>query len=206
MTLIHATGTSEFHYRAERATITARVGIASPDRSTSISRATELHNQIATRAQQLRDSGDATWHAADAISSVARKSYEPGSKSKVVIEHFTSSRVRIKLSNLELVGPLVSELASIGAETNVDWSLTETFRRKCERHARKAAVGEARRIADDYADALGEGISRVISISDAPPGFGGAQARFAASGANDPEVTIAEITVSASVKGEFTTE
>lgn len=205
MTIIHATGTSESHYRAERATITARVAISSPNRSTSISTATKLHNRIAARGQQLRDSGDATWHAADAISSSARKSYEPGSKSKVIIEHFTSSRVRIKLANLELVGALVTELAELGVETNVEWSLTEAFRRKCEQYARKAAVGEARKIAEDYAEALGESIERVVSISDTPAGFSGSPARFSATNSGEPEVTVAEITVSASVKGEFET-
>lgn len=204
MTTIQATGTSESHYRAERATITARISITSRARSESIAAASELHNRIAARAQQLRDSGDATWHAADPISTMARKTYEQGTKSKVVIEHVTTSRVRVKLSNLGLVGAVVTELAEAGAATDVDWALTETTKRQCERHARKAAVGEARRIADDYAEALGERIERVVSISDSRGGYGGVQARFASAGA-EAEVSIAEITVSASVTGEFET-
>lgn len=209
MTTIHATGTRESHHRAERATVTARVFIVSQDRARSIEGATHLHNRIAARAQQLRDAGDATWHAADPISTWARKSYQEGSKSKVVVEHVTQSRVRIKLANLELVGPLVAELAEAGAETDVSWSLTEAFRRQCERAARKAAVGAAREVAEDYADALGERIVRVVSISDAPetPSFGGPQARFAAASAGgSAEVTVAEITVSALVQGVFETE
>lgn len=209
MTTIHATGTRESHHRAERATITARVFLVSQDRARSIEEATRLHNRIAARAQQLRDAGDATWHAADPISTWARKSYQEGSKSKVVVEHVTQSRVRIKLANLELVGPLVAELAEAGAETDVSWSLTEAFRRQCERAARKAAVGAAREVAEDYADALGERVVRVVSISDAPdtPSFGGPQARFAAASAGgSAEVTVAEITVSASVQGVFETE
>lgn len=209
MTTIHATGTRESHHRAERATITARVFLVSQDRARSIEGATHLHNRIAARAQQLRDAGDATWHAADPISTWARKSYQEGSKSKVVVEHVTQSRVRIKLANLELVGPLVAELAEAGAETDVSWSLTEAFRRQCERAARKAAVGAAREVAEDYADALGERVVREVSISDAPdaPSFGGPQARFAAASAGgSAEVTVAEITVSASVQGVFETE
>lgn len=209
MTTIHATGTRESHHRAERATVTARVFLVSQDRARSIEGATRLHNRIAARAQQLRDAGDATWLAADPISTWARKSYQEGSKSKVVVEHVTQSRVRIKLANLELVGPLVAELAEAGAETDVSWSLTEAFRRRCERAARKAAVGAAREVAEDYADALGERIVRVVSISDAPEtsSFGGPQARFAAASAGgSAEVTVAEITVSASVQGVFETE
>lgn len=156
MSQIHATGTHESHYRAERATITARVSVASTDRGQSMADATALHNRIAARAQQLRSSGDATWHAADAPSTWARKSYQEGESSKVIVEHVTSSRVRITLSQLDIVGALVEELSSAGAETEVQWALTDASRRACERTARKAAVGAAREIADDYADALGE--------------------------------------------------
>jgi uncharacterized protein YggE len=208
MTAIHATGTSESHHRAERATITARISLVSRDRARSIEEATRLHNRIVARAQQLRDSGDATWHSADPISTWTRKSYEEGAKSKVIVEHVTSSRVRIKLANLELVSPLVTELAEAGAQTDVNWSLTEAFERQCEQTARKEAVGAARRIADDYAEALGERITRVVSISDAPTSFGGPQARFAVAAMDSAaaEVTVAEITVSATVQGEFASE
>ena len=205
MTTIQATGTHESHHRAERATITAHVSIVSVNREQSISSATELHNRIVQRANELRASGDATWHAADPISTFSRKNYDQGKGSKVVIEHVTTSRVRVKLSNLELVSKLVDELSNAGARTNVDWTLTEAFRRECERVARKAAVSAARAVADDYAEALGERIVRVLSISDAPGGFaGGVQARFAADSAGGgAEVTVAEITVSASVQGDF---
>ena len=207
MTQIHATGTHESHYRAERATVSARVSIASTDRARSISDATALHNWIAARAQQLRDSGDATWHSADAPSTSVRKSYQEGKGSKVVIEHVTTSRVRIKLSNLEFVGALVEELSNAGAATDVGWALTEATKRERERQARKAAVGAARAIADDYADALGERVVRVVSISDGPQNFGYAGATMRSASADfsgeSAEVTVAEITVSASVQGVF---
>lgn len=210
MTQIHATGTHESHHRAERATVLARVTIASTDRARSISDATVLHNWIAARAQQLRDSGDATWHSADAPSTSVRKSYQQGKGSKVIIEHVTMSRIQIKLSNLELVGALVEELSNAGASTDVTWALTEVTKRAREREARKAAVGEAREVANDYADALGERVARVVSISDGPQNFGyvGGVARSAAASfsADSAEVSIAEITVSASVQGVFESE
>lgn len=210
MTQIHATGTHESYHRAERATVTARVAIASTNRDRSIADATALHNWIAARAQQLRDSGDATWHSADAPSTSVRKSYQQGKGSKVIIEHVTMSRIQIKLSNLELVGALVEELSSAGAATDVSWALTEETKRSREREARKAAVGEARAVADDYADALGERVARVVSISDSPKSFeyGGATMRAASAGfsGESAEVTVAEITVSASVQGVFESE
>ena len=207
MTKIHATGTSESHYRAERATVAAHVSIASRDRSQSIRLATELHNRLAARSQQLRDSGDATWHAATPINTWARKTYPEGVSKKIIIEHVTNSTVRVKLSNLDLVSNLVTEFSEAGATANVNWSLTVNSRRAHEQSARKAAVGEARQIAEDYASALGERIVRVVTISDGvKPSFGGPGVRAMAAPAGiaeTAEVTIPEITISATVEGEF---
>lgn len=202
---IHATGTHEVFSRAERATVSASISVASRDRERSMRAATALHNQVAARAQELRNSGDASWHAAEAPRTWAQKSYDEGSGQQVIVEHVTSSRVRITLSNLDLVGPLVEELSIVGTETQVTWSLTEASRRHCERQARRAAVGVAREIATDYAEAIGEQIVRVISISDVIGGGPGvAQARFAmAASPSVAEVSVAEITVSATVQGVF---
>lgn len=210
MPQIHATGTSESHIQAERATITSRVSVVSTDRARGIADATALHNWVVQKAQQLRDNGDATWHSADAPSTWARKSYQEGKVKKVVIEHVTTSSVRIKLSNLELVGPLVEELSNAGAETDVSWALTDATKRAHEREARKAAVGAAREVAEDYADALGERIARVVSISDGPQGGGypGPMMRAASAdfSGGRAEVTVGEITVRATVQGVFESE
>ncbi|MFT4231770.1 MAG: SIMPL domain-containing protein [Leucobacter sp.] len=206
MTTIHATGTAEMHVLAERATITALSSVTSRDRSESIAAATRMHNWAVQRAEQLRASGDATWHSADPIATWSYKSYAEGKAQHVVIEHRTRSRVRIKLANLSLVGVLVAELAEAGLTTDVDWALTEASRRVCERRMRKAAVEEARKIAGDYAEALGQQIESVASISDAPVGGSGLVAGSARAGmaAKGPaEVTVAEITVSATVSGVY---
>ncbi|SJM49627.1 SIMPL domain-containing protein [Gulosibacter sp. 10] len=208
MTTIRAHGTGESHHRAERATVSAHISVASRDRSRSIAEASSLHNRIAERAHGLRERGDATWHAADPISTWTRKTYEQGSKSKVILEYVTSSRVRIKLANLDLVASLVTELAEAGVRTSVDWALTEAFRLQCERRARKAAVAEARARAEDYADALGERIDRVAIVEEPAEGAPlAAQARFASAnaGGGEAEVSIPEITVRATVRGEFET-
>lgn len=209
MTRIHATGTSEQHLPAERATITARVSATSRDRSASIADATRTHNWAVRRAEQLRTSGDATWHAADPISTWAQKTYAEGKQKQVVIEHTTSSRVRIKLSNLARVSEVVTEFAEAGLATDISWTLTEASRRAHERHVRGAAVGEARMIAEDYATALGSRISTVVSVSDAPQANLPVQPRFAAAAAfgdGPAEVTIPEITVSATVAGVYETD
>lgn len=209
MTTIHATGTSEMHVRAERATIVALVSVTSRDRSASIEGATRLHNWLVQRAEQLRASGDATWHAAEPISTWSYKSYAEGKSKQTIVEHRTSSRVRVKLANLSLVSLLVTEFAEAGLGTDVAWALTEASRRDCERRMRKAAVDETRAVATDYADALGQRIERVVSISDdSGDGRGSAPvAAFARSSAAQagPEVTVPEITVSATVTGVYET-
>lgn len=126
----------------------------------------------------------------------------------MIVEHITTSQVRVKLANLERVSDLVTEFAEAGAHTSVDWTLTVNARRAHEKSARKAAVGEAREIAEDYASALGERVVRVVTISDSQqPAFGGPGVRAmsaAAGGVQETaEVTIPEITVSATVAGEF---
>src|SRR5690625_965724 len=158
MTTIIATGTSSDHYLAERATITAWVSVASQDRDVSIRQGTDQHHRIRTFAEELRNRGDATWHRAHSLSTYARKTYAEGTSKKIVMEHVTTSRVEVKLSNLSIVGEVLDRLAHWGFETNVEWALTEAFRNECERRARIAAVMEARTIAEDYASALGEHI------------------------------------------------
>ena len=209
MTTIHATGSSQTHHLAERATVSARVSIAAPGREESIEGATRLHNLLVARAKQLRENDDATWHSADPISTWARKNYHDGTEANPATEYVTSSRVQVKLSNLDLVSAFVAELALLGAETDVAWSLTETSRRAHERAVRKAAVLAARDVAEDYAEALGERVARVVSVSDSSTvsmPMPGVRMMAAMDAAPSAEVTVAEIAVSATVQGEFESE
>ena len=205
MTIIHATGAAETRHLAERATVRARTSISSADRADSIARATKLHNGIVTRARQLCDEGGAVSFEADPISTWAHRVRDDSTGPAGVIEHTTTSEIRILLQDLDLVSPLISELAAAGAETNVEWSLTDDSRRAHEQAVRKTAVVAARAVADDYAAALGERVIRVESISDS--GMHGPGLRMVAmqSASAHAEVTLPEITVSATVQGSFET-
>ena len=57
----------------------------------------------------------------------------------------------------------------------LDWALTDTDRLQVERTTRQEAVRDARRRAQDYADALDLGAVTVRTISD--PGMGGSPQR-----------------------------
>jgi len=207
MTTITASGTSTSYTPAERATIRARISIESPDRQRSVSISTQLHTALLARAVQLREHGDATWHAAEPLSTAAQLRYPNGTNKPSVTSHLTTSTISVKLANLEIVALIVDEFTRAGAEVTIDWALTEASKREREREARKAAVGDARAVAEDYASALGERITEVVSISDR--GVSGthynAAPRFAAAMSSEApaEVTIKEITVSASVEGIF---
>lgn len=201
MTGITVTGLGERHVLAERATLTARVSIAHVDRSASMAQGAAVHAQLAERAVTLRGAGAATWHSTDPLSTSARVwTDKDGRKHR---DHVTSGSVRVKLADLAQVADTVADLSALGATVSTTWALTEKTRFDVTRELRVAAVRDARAKADDFAAALGTGVSRVIAIRESqpstPPGV-----RGAAGGARD-ELTVPEITVSVAVIGDFET-
>lgn len=210
MTIIRATGTSTATYAAELAEIAVSVSVESQDRWRSIATANEAHNAVVARALALRESGDAVWHRADAPTTYSYRTVKPGTEREFIIVYRTSSTVRVRLSNLELVGSFMLELSEAGHGTDVSWSLTDDSRADAERAARRDAVARAGAVADDYAEALGTRIARVVAIDDADAGappIGGHMLRGAAPmSAPVAEVSVPEITVQATVRGEYETE
>ncbi|MFZ1382664.1 MAG: SIMPL domain-containing protein [Scrofimicrobium sp.] len=209
MTTIQATGTGIASIPAELATITANIDARSSDRSTSVANATTLHNEVVDTAKKLIESGDAIWHSASPIRTMAQKTYVNGQPDQVAIEYVTTSYVKIKLSNLELVSELATKLAEAGVDASVGWSLTDETKRSTESDVRKQAVVEAGQVAADYAEALGEQIGVVLSITDVssgvqPVGPGSGVMRSLAVSA-PAEVTIEDITVTSQVIGTYET-
>lgn len=122
------------------------------------------------------------------------------------MEYQTSSTVQIKLANLSLVSSIVTDLAEDGVSTDVEWSLTEVTKRQVEKQARKAAVVEAGNIAQDYADALGQRIVKAVKLSDIATPRKSPSSRFSDElgyFSGSAEVTVAEITVSSTVVGDY---
>lgn len=210
MTAITARGTSTRHYPAERATLGIRIESIESERFDSISGNGEKHNAALNRVRELEDSGDATWTHSDAPVTYERHvkstSSVPGAP-EYVVEYVTSSRVLVKVSNLSLVSGLVREFSFLGT-TSVSWALTEASRTQYESYARRRSVEKARDIAADYAEALQKDIVSVISISDVDQGVSVAGVRGGAGASNSAaaEVSIPEITITASVTGEYSAE
>lgn len=201
MTEIKVEGLGERHLRAERATLTAQVGIAHRDRSESIARGAAVHAGIARRAAELRDSGAATWHSIDPLATNVRTWTDKDGKKHQ--DHVTSGTVRIKLSRLSIVADAVAELSALGAAVSTAWALTETTKLRTTKELRTAAVQDARAKADDFASALGTAVIGVIRVTEAA-GYSAGGMRGAAGGQHD-ELTIPEITVRVSITGEYET-
>lgn len=200
MTVITVAGLGENHQLAERATLTAEIAIAHADRTTSIRQGTRVHAQAAEEVVRLRSSGAATWHSVDVLSTSARIwTDKDGAKHR---DHVTRGTVRVKMSRLTDVADVVATLSTLGATVSTTWALTEATRDAVTRRMRTVAVKDARAKADDFAAALGETVQRVVALREeegyVPQGGRGA--------AGAPELTIPEITVRVTVKGDFETE
>ncbi|WP_243224992.1 SIMPL domain-containing protein [Microbacterium sp. CIAB417] len=202
MTTITVDGLGERHLAAERVTLTARVAIAHRDRPESIAQGTAVHARLAREAASLRETGAATWHSVDPLSTNVRTwTDKDGRKHQ---DHVTAGAVRIKLGRLEVVSDVVATLSALGATVSPSWALTEATKLRVTRDLRGVAVRDARTKADDFAAALGAAVGRVTAIREAqqaaPVGV-----RGAGGGAPD-DLTIPEITVRVAVTGEYETD
>lgn len=190
--------------RAERATLRAGISISSPDRTQSIRSATELHNTVAKRAEQLRASGDATWlHASAPSTWVRRWTDDAGAEHRA---HVTASQVQIKLSNLDLVAALNEELSETGTTVHITWTITDVTRKAVTAKVRALAVHDAQAKATDFAAALGREVVATVELREESDG-GPVLMRSAAGAASHESaaVSVPEITVSVAVSADFLT-
>lgn len=206
MTSIHAAGTAELRIAAEHAIVSCHVAATSTSRESSIREATALHTRVIEHCRVLQQRGWADAVTATAISTETRRNYGQGSPDEVTTDYRTTSRLTVTLTHLDAVSELATEFAEWGVETHVTWALTDETRRRAEREARIAAVAESRQIAEDYAYALGVTIAEVVSLTDSRDTDMQPRVRMAAMSSEavgGAEVTVADITVTASVVGSY---
>ena len=209
MTLIRTLGTAERHLGAERATLSVHLDVEHDDLDASREALLREHAVVVAEARSLRESGSATWFEAGAPATWSWRKIHPQTGKPLGTRHRTSAVVRVKLADLDLVGALEQQWALRGHTVGVEWTLTEVTRRRVERAVRLDAVAAARDIADDYAAALGATVVRVVRLDDedergAPmPTMRAGATAF--SGAQGAEVSVRELTVRASIRGEYDT-
>lgn len=206
MTQITAIGQSTREYDAERATIQVFITNAAASREDAWGEAHRLQAGVLSIARRLEAEGATTFLKADAPT--VSRYHDPDTKEWT---YTVRSLVIVKLSDLERVSAVVSEITAVGGlvSPRVSWSLTEDSLRTLTSERRFRAVQKARDIAEDYASAIEENISSVVSIKplNASSAFRGAVGE-AKTSIRDVvfEITIPKISVSASVEVVYETE
>jgi hypothetical protein len=106
-------------------------------------------------------------------------------RSPNIIGYRVSNQVRVRVRDLENLGPLLDEAVSTGSNQigGIQFGIDNAD--PLEREARQKAVQDARSRAETYAQAAGVSLGQVISISEEPPQrpmpYAGARLQMAAS-------------------------
>ena len=156
--------------------------------------------------------GPVTRYAVDQVRTGSHRPFHPDGEQLPPV-YTASVSITATFTDFDDLAAWVRWGAQIGGLgiAHVDWALTAASRRKVERKTRRRAVRDARRRAQDYADALDLGPVDVSSISD--PGIGGPGQRTvlmaaasAAPAAGPAEFALRpdEVEVAADVEAVFT--
>ena len=123
--------------------------------------------KAALEARHHPEDGPVTGYSVD---QVRMNSYRPWHKDgkKLPLVHTASVTVEATFADVDELASWVSWAAGVDGLSihHIEWELTETSRLRIERDTRQRAVQEARRRAQDYADALDLGAVTVRSVSD----------------------------------------
>lgn len=198
MTVVITEGVAERHIRAERATLSISPRAVTDSAASAVAAVEGVVAKLARRARELREAGDATWHHVGTVRVYSRTVGKDDDR----VEHIAQATVQIKLSALELVGPLTSEWSASTITVIPSWALTEATRKAHEREVRISAVANARARAEDYAAALEGTVRAVVEISDVR-GAATSTTRGSGAPAGGVDVTVPEITVSGTVVAKF---
>ena len=153
----------------ERATVHASLAMEGPDPE-PVFRAVEatladITRSIASLHHPKR--GPVTWYSVEQVRMSAHRPWNSDGI-QLPLVHSASVTITAKFSDFDELAKWVS--ANAGADglgiSHIDWALTEAKRTDVERRTRQKAVRDAKRRAQDYADALDLGSVRVRSISD----------------------------------------
>jgi len=179
-----------------------------------------VFDAVATAMADVTHSLESRRHAANppvlkfAVDQVRRGSHRPFSRDgeQLPLVHTAAVSITATFTDFEDLAGWVGWTAGVPglAIGYIDWALTDANRLHVERTTRQEAVRDARRRAQDYADALDLGTVTVRTISD--PGLGGPPQRkvMMASAVSDPtggrpEISLRpeEVEINAQVEATF---
>ncbi|MEI5672260.1 MULTISPECIES: SIMPL domain-containing protein [unclassified Nocardioides] len=218
-TVITVQGSHDAFHPAERATVTVSVGFEGPERAAVVARTTDGTNKLVAgiRLRHHPEAGPVTWLATDRLRVWSRRPFNDKGEQKPLVHH-AQTTTRAKFRDFEELARWVEAAATypgVGID-GLEWALTEQTKRGAVQSVRARAVEDARRKAQEYADALDLGPVRCVALAD--PGMLGdhSSAQSGATGiaysraakAAEPDglsFTPEDIAVSASVDARFVT-
>ncbi len=166
-----------------------------------------------TRSLESRldaDDGPVTAFVVEQVRRSSHRPYNPQGR-QLPLVHAATVSITATFTDFDALAAWVSWSAGVpGLEVHhIDWALTEATRLEVERTTRKEAVRDAKRRAQDYADAVDLGAVAVRSISD--PGSGGPvmpkamMARAMSDAGGPPQISLRpdEVEIEAQVEARF---
>lgn len=198
----------------EQATVYANVGADGPAPEPVFDSVAAAMADV-TRSLQARNDAERPTVTKFAVDQVRRGSHRPFNRDgeQLPLVHTATASVTATFTDFDDLAAWVGWSAAVPGLgiTGIEWALTDSRRLRAERKARQKAVRDARRRAQDYADALDLGPVRIRTISD--PGLGGswqpkvmmANAVGAPAG-GFPEISLrpAEVEIEAQIEAIFT--
>lgn len=153
---INAEGVSES--RPDMATVS--VGVVTTGRTVQAA-LEENSRRMTSLIETLRREG-----VADRDIQTASVSVHPQRQQRVVANHRATNSVRVRVREVEATGRVVQAIVAAGGNTVEGVSLSHQDPDAQFDHARQAAIAEARRRADLYAEALGLRVVRAIEVTE----------------------------------------
>lgn len=198
----------------ERATVYASVGVEGPAPEPVFDAVAAGLAAVVRSVEELHHPkrGPVTWYAVDQVRRGSRRPWNDEGKQLPLVYSATVS-IAVKFRDFEQLARWVAWSAAVEGLSigHIDWALTEARRLEVERKTRQKAVRDARRRAQDYADALELGPVSVREISDTGLGRPGGPApramlaSAAVPGGDAPEFVLRpeDVEISAHVEASF---
>ena len=211
---INVRGSHTVTLAPERATVYATIGVEGPAPEPVFETVAAGLAEVVRSIEQVHHPkrGPVTWYAVDQVRRGSRRPWNDEGKQLPLVYSATVS-LAVKFRDFEELARWVAWSAAIEGLSigYTDWALTESRRLEVERKTRQKAVRDARRRAQDYADALDLGPVSIREISDTGLGRPGGAARMApramaaAPGGDAPEFVLRpeDVQISAQVEASF---
>lgn len=207
---------SAFH-PAERGTARATLAYEGPEMEPVYQRTARDLEQLKSGTGALHNSGAVTWWSADELQTWSARPWNKDGKLLPLVHH-ASVRLEVKFGDFKAlshwVGQATQDIEGFRLD-GVNWALTSKRRASLIAQARTRAVKDAVERAQQYADALGLGKVRPVSVADAGmlqeglhPVSDNEAAYMRAGGTGGPDVELVpnHIELSAAIDARFSAE